>query len=186
MVDIGVNVAIVDNGKVLLTKREDFEVWCLPGGELDPHETLAQAAVREAWEETGLTVQLTRLVGIYSRPNWLVQGGHAILFAAAPLGGDLRLCPGETIEVAYFDFAAIPTDLVPWHRQQIYDVARGIGGSVAWQQNVAWPFPPEMSRKEIYAARDRSGHSRSEFFWHQFTQLHEICEVEGRAIQNEG
>ena len=41
---LGVNVAIFQEGKVLLTKRVDFEVWCLPGGEVDEGESLAQAA----------------------------------------------------------------------------------------------------------------------------------------------
>ena len=39
---LGVNIAIIQDGKVLLTKRRDFEVWCLPGGEVDAGETLAQ------------------------------------------------------------------------------------------------------------------------------------------------
>ena len=47
----------------MLTQREDFEVWRLSGGVAEPGEILAQAAVREAKEETGLDVRLTRLVG---------------------------------------------------------------------------------------------------------------------------
>ncbi len=62
---LGVTVAVIDEDRILLTKREDFEVWCLPGGGVDPGESVAQAAIREAREETGLEVQLTRLVGIY-------------------------------------------------------------------------------------------------------------------------
>jgi 8-oxo-dGTP diphosphatase len=58
---IGVNVAIFQDGKVLLTKRRDFKVWCLPGGEVDNGETLVEAAKREAREELGLEVQLERL-----------------------------------------------------------------------------------------------------------------------------
>ena len=48
---IGVNVAIMSESKVLLTRREDFEVWCLPGGAVDDGESLARAAVREAEED---------------------------------------------------------------------------------------------------------------------------------------
>ncbi len=49
---VGVCVAIIENEQILLTKRKDFEVWCLPGGHVDAGETVAQAAVREAFEET--------------------------------------------------------------------------------------------------------------------------------------
>jgi ADP-ribose pyrophosphatase YjhB (NUDIX family) len=68
MINLGVNVAVIEDGRVLLTQREDFEVWCLPGGQVESGESLAQAAVREVREETGLHIELLRLVGIYSRP----------------------------------------------------------------------------------------------------------------------
>src|SRR3712207_8594830 len=42
-----VTIAVIDGGKILLTKREDFEVWCLPGGGVDPGESVAQAAIRD-------------------------------------------------------------------------------------------------------------------------------------------
>jgi ADP-ribose pyrophosphatase YjhB (NUDIX family) len=54
MPSLGVNIAVIQDGQILLTQREDFEVWCLPGGEVDACESIAQAAVREALEETGL------------------------------------------------------------------------------------------------------------------------------------
>ena len=69
---LGTIVAIFKDGKVLLTKRADFEVWCLPGGGVEDGESVAEAAVREAYEETGLVVLLTGVVGVYSR-----LGGYA-------------------------------------------------------------------------------------------------------------
>ncbi|PJF32668.1 MAG: NUDIX hydrolase, partial [Phototrophicales bacterium] len=53
MTMIGANIAIIRDNKILLTKREDFEVWCLPGGQAEAGESLAQTALREAREETG-------------------------------------------------------------------------------------------------------------------------------------
>ena len=49
MISIGAGVVIVEDGKVLLVKREDLEVWALPGGGVDEGESLAETAVREAY-----------------------------------------------------------------------------------------------------------------------------------------
>jgi len=185
MANLGVNIAIVVDDKILLTKREDFEVWCLPGGEVDPNESIAQAAVREAWEETGLEVRLNRLVGIYSKPQWMGSGTHNVLFVAEPLGGALRLCPGETIEVCYFPLDEIPTDILPWHQQMIRDARAGIGGSVAQRQEIEWPLSPNISRQEIYAQRDRSGLSRQQFFFQTLAPslVTETAEVPGQKVR---
>lgn len=162
---VGVNIAILLDNQILLTKREDFEVWCMPGGTVELYESVAQAAGREALEETGLTVTLTRLVGIYSQPQWIGGGHHSVVFAATPTSGELCLCPGETLEIAYFAWDQLPADLLPWHRPMIADVIRGIGGSTVQCQDLRWPFPTTTTRREIYAERDRSGLARSEFFW---------------------
>ncbi len=68
-IDLGASVAIIQAGQILLIQREDFEVWGLPGGQVEAGESIAQAAMREARAETGLDVELTRLVGIYSLPD---------------------------------------------------------------------------------------------------------------------
>ncbi|MFN8493535.1 MAG: NUDIX domain-containing protein [Caldilineaceae bacterium] len=184
MANLGVNIAILVEDQILLTKREDFEVWCLPGGEVDPNESIAQAAVREAWEETGLEVRLSRLVGIYSKPQWAGSGAHSVLFVAEPRSGALRLCPGETIEVGYFSLDEIPPDLLPWHQQMIRDARAGIGGSVAQRQEIEWPFPADMSRQAIYAQRDSSGLSRQQFFLQTLAPslVMETIEVPGRQV----
>lgn len=163
MPGIGVNIAIIDGDQVLLTQREDFEVWCLPGGGVDPGESVAQAAVREALEETGLEVQLTRLVGVYSRPK-IEQGAHTVLFAAHTVGGELRLATGETIAARFFTFDALPELMLWWHRQQIRDALDGVGGAVAWSFDVTWLGDGSMTRQELYQRRDQSGLSRQEFY----------------------
>ena len=96
---ININTAIIKDGKILLTKREDFEVWCIPGGAVDPGESVAQAAIREALEETGLHVEITRLVGIYSMPRWIAGGTHALLLPARPTSDKLIPDPNEVTDI---------------------------------------------------------------------------------------
>jgi ADP-ribose pyrophosphatase YjhB (NUDIX family) len=143
----GVVVAVIDSGRIALQLREDSRLWSLPGGAVDPGESLVEAAVREVREETGLEVQLTRLVGVYSRPKWLNGGDHNVLFAAVPVGGDIHGFAGaETIEAAYVDPAELPESLVWWHRRMIADAVSGACG-VAWTLNATWPF--EGDRRSV-------------------------------------
>ena len=168
MIILGVNVAIVQSGKILLTKREDFEVWCIPGGQIDPGESLAQAAIREAGEETGLEVELQRLVGVYSRTGSGVDV-HLALFVARPVAGRLKPQVDEVLELGYFAPEALPEDMLWWHRQPVADVFDGVGSGVAWSFNVK-TRQKVNSRTELYALRDRSGLSRSEFYKYFFEQ----------------
>jgi ADP-ribose pyrophosphatase YjhB (NUDIX family) len=148
----GASIAIIKDGKVLLQLREDARLWNLPGGAIEDGESLAQAAIREAREETGLEVRLTRLVGVYSRPKWRMGGGHDVLFAAEPNGGDLRNAdPHETVEVRFFAPDDLPHDLIWWHRRHIQDAFSGAGNGLAWSQEVVWPFAPDLDRGVLRA-----------------------------------
>lgn len=59
-------------GRVLLISRSDNGKWALPGGGLEPGETVVESAVRETFEETGFKVRVTGLVGIYSNPRHVI------------------------------------------------------------------------------------------------------------------
>jgi len=178
MTGLAVIVAIIEDNKVLLTKREDFEVWCLPGGGVEEGESLAEGAMREAKEETGLDVELTRLVGVYSRLGGGLQDIHAVLYAAKPIGGTLKLQLGETIEVAYFPFDQLPAELLFGHKKRIQDAIHGTSG-MSVRQEVKIHDPKQYTRKELYEVRDRSGLSRREFYMRRFTEadITEIVEV---------
>ena len=63
---VGATAAVVDGERLLLTRRSDNGEWCLPGGGLDAGERPAETAEREVFEETGLTVRATELLGVYS------------------------------------------------------------------------------------------------------------------------
>jgi ADP-ribose pyrophosphatase YjhB (NUDIX family) len=170
MPSIGVVVAIIHHGRVLLTQREDLEVWCLPGGAIEDAESLAEAAAREALEETGLELQITRLVGMYSQLRRHQGAHHFALFAAEPIGGALRLAFGETVDVGFFDRAQLPQPLVAWHRQPIADALDGLAG-VACVLDWLWPFDSHLTRAEIYALRDQSGLSRQQFYLQHWARL---------------
>lgn len=139
MATFGVNVAVLQDNQVLLIKRRDFPVWSLPGGAIDNGESVAQAAIRETREETGLEVVLDRLVGVYSRPNWRLGGDHNIVFTAKPIGGMLRTATSETVDTQYYNVTNIPADLLWYHHQRIVDALSGVLGAV-WTQNAIWPL----------------------------------------------
>ena len=182
MTGIAVNVAVILEGKILLTKREDFETWILPSGGVEDGESVAQAAIRETKEETGLDVELTRLVGVYSRLGTLA-GVHAVLFAAKPIGGTIRCQEGETIAVEWFAFNAIPGPLSVGHKKRIEDAISGISGVAVLQENFLPASPSEkLTWQELIKLRDKSGLPRQEFWLHLVNQaaMREEIEVKGK------
>jgi 8-oxo-dGTP pyrophosphatase MutT (NUDIX family) len=69
-----VNVVVVnDDGDILLIRRTDNNNWALPGGAIDLGESASQAAIRETQEETGITCEITGLVGIYTDPHHVIH-----------------------------------------------------------------------------------------------------------------
>jgi ADP-ribose pyrophosphatase YjhB (NUDIX family) len=68
-----VNVVVVNaEGSILLIRRTDNGNWAVPGGAVDLGESVAQAAVRETLEESGIKCEVTGIVGIYSDPRHLI------------------------------------------------------------------------------------------------------------------
>ncbi len=133
-VRVGVAVIIRDSrGRILLEKRSDCKLWGLPGGRIEPGESITDAAVREAREETGFTVQITRLLGVYSEPGERIvtfpDNGDVvhlvdILLEGAIVSGQLS-CSHESEELRFFDPDGLPTDLAPPSRVPLRDVVRG-------------------------------------------------------------
>jgi 8-oxo-dGTP pyrophosphatase MutT (NUDIX family) len=90
-------VAVDESGAVLLQRRSDSGSWSIPGGRMEPGETIRQTAIRETREETGYKVELARLVGIYTDPSRLaaysdgeVRQEFSVCFAARIVGGSAR------------------------------------------------------------------------------------------------
>ena len=139
MLTFGVNVVVLKNEKVLLTLRTDFPVWCLPGGAIEDGESLVEAAQREAFEETGATVEITSIVGVYSRPHWRGGGNHEVVFLGKHVAGNLAPQDGEALEVAYFPITQLPDHLLWWHRERIFDAVKE-ETAVARTQDARWPL----------------------------------------------
>lgn len=117
-----------EDKKVLLTRRSDNGQWCLPGGAMEPGESVAEACAREVWEETGLRVGVLRLIGVYSDPNRVIvypDGNKvhivALSFEAKVIGGELGLS-NETTEFGYFSLEeAAQMDIIGNHFDRVSD-----------------------------------------------------------------
>lgn len=118
--------------KVLLTQRMDNGRWCLPGGHMESGESAAEACEREVWEETGLKVRATKLLGVYSNPDQLViykDGRKAFFvvlnFEVEVLEGTLGLS-NETTSFGYFTLEEMNTmPMHGEHKLRVEDALRG-------------------------------------------------------------
>jgi len=127
---LGCSVTLLDaQGRVLLQKRTDGDWWCLPGGGVDAGETFRAAAVREATEETGLEVEVERLLGAYTDPTIcsIYPDGNRIQIASLNflcriVGGQMITDNEETAELRWFAQADLPPNITPTHRQRLADV----------------------------------------------------------------
>ena len=126
---LGCSAAIFDDqDHVLLTQRKDNGQWCLPSGGAEPGESVAEACVREVWEETGLSVKVKRLVGVYSHPDQLTVYSEtdkfqiiALHFEAEIVGGELGLSD-ETSAFGYFTMEEINgLEMLGRHKERIID-----------------------------------------------------------------
>ncbi len=122
--------AIIRNadGEVLLQRRSDNGLWGLPGGSVEIGESVTTAIVREVREETGLVVEVERLVGVYSDPSFQVvryKDGNVVhyintLVTCRIVGGALQTCD-ETLELKFFAPAQLPEDMLRTHRIRVED-----------------------------------------------------------------
>ena len=127
---VGCSAAVIDpDGRgILLVRRADDGRWAVPGGYMEPGESVTEACAREVLEETGVHVHVGRLIGVYNSPHILLEypdGNRLQLvilhFAAKPVGGILSTSD-ETTEVGYFSRAEIERmDVGGLDRQRIED-----------------------------------------------------------------
>ncbi|MBQ8556835.1 MAG: NUDIX domain-containing protein [Clostridia bacterium] len=114
-------------GEVLLQRRGDSSLWGFPGGAIEPGESICEAAIREIKEETGLDVEVKKLIGIYTDPCMEYPNGdlaHSICIGVefGVLGGTLGCDHVETLELKYFPLDAPPPLFCMQHENLLRDI----------------------------------------------------------------
>jgi 8-oxo-dGTP pyrophosphatase MutT (NUDIX family) len=119
-------------GRLLLQRRADNGLWALPGGVQDVGEYVAETVVREVREETGIGVEVTGLVGVYSNPNHVVEYDDgevrqqfSLCFRARPVGGRLAVSD-ESTDVRWVDPAEL--DRYDIHPSMRLRIGHGLDG----------------------------------------------------------
>lgn len=117
---VAVSAFIQDGeGRILMIRRTDNDLYSIPGGQVEPGETLTQAAIREVKEETGVEIDIMGLIGLYSNPNHIiaydngeVRQEFSICFRARPIGGAIRTS-GESSEVQWVGDELVALNIHP-------------------------------------------------------------------------
>ena len=100
-------------GRLLMIRRTDNDLYAVPGGAQEVGETIAQTVVREVREETGITVNVTGLIGVYSDPAHVIEFSDgevrqefSLCFRARPIEGEPRTS-SESKEVLWVEPAEL-------------------------------------------------------------------------------
>ncbi|WP_418040930.1 NUDIX hydrolase [Paenibacillus xylanilyticus] len=126
-VDVAYALILDDtSSKILMVKNKGNASWSLPGGAVEKEETLDQAAIREAKEETGLDVKVQGVIAI-NECIFEKKQEHAIFFtfSAEVIGGRLELIrPHEISEIAWMDVDKAD-ELMPYYKDGIRSLVEG-------------------------------------------------------------
>jgi ADP-ribose pyrophosphatase YjhB (NUDIX family) len=125
---IGVRALIVRDDSVLLVRhRSGKQPWGLPGGGVKRRERLAEAARREAHEETGALVRIEQLLGVYDRIGERISN-YVAVFVCTPLGEPRPSRSLEVAEARFFPFESLPATTEPGTRRRVAEYCAGERG----------------------------------------------------------
>ena len=137
---IGVTAYVEDGaGRILLGRRADTGEWAPVYGIVDPGEEPADAAVREVMEETGIAVEVDRLVRVRSQEEMTVYGNGDqvryldLMFLCRPVGEGAEapyVADDESLDVGWFAPDALPSPLAESARERFAALA-------AWREHAA-------------------------------------------------
>lgn len=116
-----------EKGEVLLQRRGDTNKWGFPGGAIELGETPEMAAIREAKEETGLDVEVGKIIGIYTDCNMEYASGDkaqsiVIAYELKVVGGELFCDREETLELKYFPLDNMPELFCKQHEELLEEL----------------------------------------------------------------
>lgn len=116
---VGAGVAVLRGAEVLLVRRQDNGLWDIPGGRVEPGERVEDAARRELLEETTLSVERLRLLGVFSGPqhrHTYPDGNSAdwvtVLYMAQEISG-LPTAQDDASEVRWWSLSSLPGHVSP-------------------------------------------------------------------------
>ncbi len=153
---LGTVAIIIDENQVLLTRRADAPLWVAPGGHLDQGESVRAGCLREVKEETGLEVEIKRLVGLYARQRSLggALGALSFVFTCRPVAGTLQTS-AETTAVRYWPLRELPSNTPRWHRRYLADALDGEQAALWSTLPTSWLRVAARLRYRIRRWQDR-------------------------------
>ena len=117
-------------GQVLLIERSDNGYWALPAGAMELGESIAQCAIREVWEETGLTATAVTPFALYTGPDRTFTNMYGdtyqlfvVAFRVDGWQGELRTSTDETTNAGFFAPRALPAPVSSTVLETLDDLA---------------------------------------------------------------
>lgn len=127
---VAVNAIIfTQSSRIILTRRADNNLWCLPGGLVEHGESVEEAIIREVQEEIGVTCSVDSLVGVYSANNKkgdepaTSRNSIIIAFRCQVVKGIPKVSD-EVSEIGVFDIDNLPKDIVENQRVRVFHASK--------------------------------------------------------------
>lgn len=140
-------------GEILLVRQREGNVWSTPGGSVELDESPIDAVVRETWEETGLLVQPTALIGVFGGPGFVVRYANGdetqyvmSVFECSVKSGEVANMTDETTACSFVSETEFRTlEVAPWTREVLplcYNRSRDLMiGPVIWTPPASGSYP---------------------------------------------
>ena len=128
----GASTIVLDgDNRVLMQLRKDNNCWGFPGGVVELGEKVADAAIREVFEETGLIVSDLKLFGVFSGEDlhYIYPNGDEVyivdvVFVSKNYRGCIKIDESECKDVRFFDIDNVPENISPPLKQSVNELIR--------------------------------------------------------------